>query len=433
MKLNLTSDYRVIDETGGIVHVLAELQAPKLEISENQERAPLNLALVIDASGSMGGAPLESAKQASQMVVENLRPADRISVVSFSNDVITHVNAIPCDEHGKRSAQEQIGALHTRGMTNLSEGWLTGARCVAKVMEELNGYKNHVVLLSDGHANEGVTDPRALAEQAAELRQRNLFTSTVGIGDSYSPVQLQAIAESGGGSMHDAERPEEIIEVVLAELGDLRQTVVENIELSVQIPDDVNVECLGLYPAKQVENALKISMGSIISEGMRTVLLRLRIPQGLPGEESIIKVSADWNRPGEASRVLGGLRTSCVTRGNFMEQLSRERDEKAATLIAELWQSWLVRRAMDAHQEERFDAASELVQVELASFESYVAELTDGQRLIQELRRFVQEVRHDWSPRAAKEVMLHHSKACYFQADHRSDKREDWTEFIGRK
>ena len=433
MKLNITSDYRVIDEKGGIVHLLAKLQAPKLEIPEDHKRAPLNLALVIDASGSMAGAPLESAKQASQMVVENLRPEDRISVVSFSNDVIGHVSAIPCDEQGKRRAQEQVRALDTRGMTNLSEGWLAGARCVAKAMVELKGYKSHVVLLSDGHANEGITDPGILAERAAELRQRNLYTSTVGIGDRYSPVQLQAIAESGGGSMHDAEHPEEIIEVVLAELGELRQTVAENIELNVQIPDDVNVECIGLYPTKQIENDLRISLGSIISEASRTVLLRLRVPQGLLGEESIFKVSADWNHPGETDRVLGELRTHIVTKGNFMELLSRERDEEAAAVIAELWQSWLVRRAMLAHQEGRFDEASEMVQAELASFESYVAELPIGHRLAQELRRFVREVCHDWSPRASKEVMLHHMKASMSAYDHRSEDRGDWTEFIGRK
>lgn len=432
MKLTLKSDYSYVPELGGVVHLLAECQAPVIE-TEVKKRPPLNLAIVIDASGSMTGAPLEAAKRASMGVVEAMREEDRLSIVSFASDVRTHVEGAICDEDGKEGCIEQIRRLESRDTTDLAGGWLAGARAVAKLMDELEGSQNHVVLLSDGHANEGITDPHVLSDQAAELRQRNLFTSTVGIGDGYSPVQLQALAEQGGGRMHDAERPEEIIEVVLAELGEMRETAAENVQLRLQVPEDVKVECLGSYPVDSQGPGHRIALGSLISGARRQVLLRLKVPAGPVDQEMPLKGNLDYQVPGESLQSLGNVQGLTLRRETFLTGTLAERDEQIAAVIARMWQSWLVGRAMAANVEGRYEEAETIVRGELESFEKYVANMPEGRRLLRELQRFVREVKQAWSPRATKEVLLHHSKLMRDEEDHRSQKREDWADFIGRK
>ena len=77
-----------------------------------------------------------------------------------------------------------------------------GSEHVARHMAQHPGTRNRVLVLSDGHANRGVTEPDLLADTAVGLRNRGIFTSTVGIGLDYSTAQLEVLAEHGGGMMH---------------------------------------------------------------------------------------------------------------------------------------------------------------------------------------------------------------------------------------
>lgn len=428
MKLNLKSDHQTVSRRGGVVHVLVELQAPALPQEESAARKPLNAALVIDVSGSMAGPPLAAARTAGVEIVDGLGDEERLSVVSFASETRTHVDAIACDSRGRERAQAEIARLRTRGCTNLADGWLTGARCVAQAMEELPGHQSHVVVLSDGRANRGLCDPAELAEHAGELRRRGLFTSTVGVGDHYSPVQLEAIAEHGGGRMHDAEHPHEIVEVVLAELGELRRTAAQDVEIDVQAPEGTGVECLGTYAGTPRPQGLRIAVGSLLAEARRTVLLRVTFPADLDSEASGIFLAPSWHAPGESDRTRGEPVRLALPYADVVPADSPEGD--VAERVAELWQSWIVSRAMALHQEDDRETAARIVEDEIERFELYVRGLTRGAELADELRRLSSRLRERWSPRAAKEVALYHRKRARGERDHRSQGRGPWTDYM---
>ena len=148
------------------------------------------------------------------------------------------------DESGTSYAQGVISEIYIRGMTNLSGGWVEGARCATQAIDEGVFNDGFVVILSDGMANQGITHPKELLMHASELSSRGVQTSSIGIGAHYSPLQLDALAEGGKGRLHDTETAEDIINVVLGELGEIGNTIAKNIKLHIKYPGSVELKCL---------------------------------------------------------------------------------------------------------------------------------------------------------------------------------------------
>jgi len=180
----------------------------------------LNLALVLDCSGSMGThSRMARARQAANEVISQLRDEDRVSLVTFSDTVTVLASGVP------GSNQEQLHAMiqgiQTGGPTNLHSGWLTGAQEVAKHFTR--GALNRVVLLSDGMANRGVTQATLILEHVAALNRTGISTTTVGVGLGFNENLLQGIAEAGDGNYHFAEKAETLLTMFAAELSEQRQ------------------------------------------------------------------------------------------------------------------------------------------------------------------------------------------------------------------
>ena len=158
----------------------------------------LNLGFVIDRSGSMSGKKIEFAKRAVSYAMQHLQPNDRVSITIFDDRVKTIVPSTWAIE--KASIKQQTEKIRPRGATALHAGWVEGATQVSMNLRE--EYLNRVILLSDGMANVGETNPDTIAIDVHGLEQRGVSTTTMGLGDDYNEDLMEVIARSGNGNYY---------------------------------------------------------------------------------------------------------------------------------------------------------------------------------------------------------------------------------------
>lgn len=424
-------DRTLIRRKGESVRFLvAEVMAPVVE-SFMAPKAPLNLALVIDASGSMAGQPIEAAKEAARRVAQSLGAADMLSVVSFDTEVTVHLEGRLQDAAGQAAATSAIAALEAGSSTDLAGGWLRGCACVAKVMDAMPGLRNRVVVLSDGQANLGITEPDELAKHAAQLRARGLLSSAVGIGEGYSDVQLGAIAASGGGRLHHAAQAAEIVELVLGELDELRETVVESCDLVVERPSGFVVEVVGDYATARRGRRLSCVVGSLASGGRRTVVFKVTCPAGKLGDTAEFKVGARWKGVGTEKSSATPTFLCELEFATGDNCLAQPRDKERAFVVARTWQFEIVRAATRLNQEGELLRAGEFVARELGYFKRYCEGLPGAQMMFTALERLAGSIdQNRYSRTAAKEMTIASIKGNRGERDLRSAPQASWDKYL---
>ena len=164
MRLNAHVDVELVAvEQPDELTVMLELRAP--EAPQERPRPPAAVQVVLDRSGSMHGERLEAAQRALLALVDRLDPSDRFGVVAFDDTADVVVPAGPAAD--KAALKHAIAALGPGGMTNLSGGLLRGLQEARRVAPDAGAT---LLLVSDGHANEGILDPERLAAVAAKAR-----------------------------------------------------------------------------------------------------------------------------------------------------------------------------------------------------------------------------------------------------------------------
>ncbi len=257
------------------------------DVARSDSRVPLNLALILDRSGSMQGDKLRYVQQAACHVLDMLDERDRIAVVVYDDQVTLLAPSQLISTHTRDELKHKINALRPGGWTDLSGGWLEGCREVA---DRLTADGIHrALLLTDGLANRGITDIEELTHHARELRRRGVATSTFGVGLDFNEQLLEALAEQGGGHFYYIERPDHIPDVFRRELGELLTVVAREAFLSITIPSGVAVELLGDLPHERTGERLRIFLGDLCAGERRALYTRVLTPPDAPGTSVVLR------------------------------------------------------------------------------------------------------------------------------------------------
>jgi Ca-activated chloride channel family protein len=280
----------------------------------------------------MHGEKIRLARRAVDESLGRLRDGDRFGVVVYDDRVDVLSAAEPATAEARRRALTALDAIDARGSTNLAEGWLRGCELIASGGRD-DGVRRSL-LLTDGLANVGITDPDELVRHAAELRARGVQTSTFGVGDDFDETLLQAMADAGGGHFAFIASPAQIADHVTSEVGEALDVVAHDVVLEVTAHEDLRVDGLSPYPSATRGTRTTIRLGDLVSGQVVRIVLRLTFPHGELGRELGAAIGV-----GDRDGVLAGepVRLAWAyadDRTNDEQQRDREVDRAVAELFA---------------------------------------------------------------------------------------------------
>jgi len=403
--------------------LLIEVTAPP-RLEPIAERPPINLALVIDRSGSMARGRLAAAKQAAEGIVSALTERDRLSLVIFDDSVETLFTGLAIDGAGRQHARACIASIDSGGMTDLSGGWFAGAQCAATVIDTQGFSEGNVLVLSDGQANRGICDPEELGKHAGELAERRVKTSAIGIGEGYSPLQLDALAEAGQGRLHDAETSLDILETVLGELGELNSIGLRDVEVALEYPESVHLELLTRAPARQERARHVIRLGDIVADSTRPVAVRVEVPALEVGTELRFSVGVSWRAAVGADSRDGRALGSQLNVVPPAQAAAAERDFDVVRCVADLWEAGASYRAVRTNEAGDYAGAALELNMEMDAYSDFVVELEDRVDRVARLESTRQRVSQAWDGRSKREAMIQQKKAMRQETDHSSGRPE---------
>lgn len=408
-------------------YLVVRLKAGRRDARRPAERVPLNIALVIDASGSMGGGKLDAAKEAALGLAERLTERDRLTVVSFASDVQVHLDAVAVTAENAARIRAEISRLKTRDMTFLSGGWFAGVERAARIAEEDARMTPRIIILSDGHANEGIVDREELCKHARELRLRGVLTSALGVGDGYDELLLRGIAENGGGRLHDAEFTTEISSVLLGELGDISETLVEEAQIALAMPAAVRIEHLGAVQTEFANGRALATLGPVQNTIERIAVFKVTCPEARRNDELKAEIAASGRAVDDRSMLKAETVTVSLVAADDGTNKAQPRDEDVAEIVARIWSGHIVSTAAQMNRDEAYQDAERYIERELRYFRRYVEGLERGRELIQELELLAQRAGRAFSSRTRKEMVLQASLASESRTDHRGVGKASWS------
>jgi Ca-activated chloride channel homolog len=285
---------------GGAATLLVRITAP--ERLETTRRAALDVAFVLDRSGSMRGGKLGLAKDGVSLAVSRLRDADRATLVVYDDAVDTIQPLAATTPRLKASLRVALNGVDPGGSTFLSGGWVAGCQQLAEApeMPGENGVATRirrVILLTDGLANVGILDPGELSQHAGELRRRGIATTTMGVGLDFDEGLLNAMAEAGGGNFQYVADPEGLRAFFASELQELFSVAATGLSVTLSLPPGLDAELVSAFPVETRERTLEVAVGDVPAGDEIDLVFTLRAGEGAIGDLLAVGVSAAWTDP----------------------------------------------------------------------------------------------------------------------------------------
>jgi Ca-activated chloride channel homolog len=271
------------------ISLLVELAAPLLAPSVARE--PGTLVVVLDRSGSMAGDRLEGAKHALISLLDRLDPTDRFGLVTFDDSVELVVATAALTD--KAAVRSRIAAIEAGGSTDLSAGYLRG---LAEARRCAGPAGATVLLVGDGHANAGVTDPVQMGAVAAKGYAKNVTTSTLGFGLGYDETLLGALARGGSGSELFAEHTDQAVAAIAAEIDGLLSQSAQAATLQIRMhPACRAVRVVNDLPSTATEDGVLVELGTFYSGETRKLVITFDVP-GMPalGLAQVASLDFSW-------------------------------------------------------------------------------------------------------------------------------------------
>jgi Ca-activated chloride channel homolog len=387
VKLDLQTDRTLIRAAARSTRYLAaSFIAPAA--ARRDMRPPVNVALVLDRSGSMAGEKIALARRAVEQALRLLQSRDRFSLVVYDDVVDVLVESTPATADSKARALGLLEKIEARSATDLSGGWLRGCEQVALHARE--DWVNRCLLLTDGLANRGITDRGELTRHAAALRERGVHTSTFGVGADFDERLLRDMASAAGGHFYFIEFPAQIPDLLTSELGEALEVVMRGAVLEVVLPSGARAESLHRYRVRRREdsNELRVELGDLVSEQEVSVVVKLEFPTGESGAQTGVIVSFT-DREGGVFAPSEALRWTWAGHAENDEQ---PRNRVVDRQVAALYAARARAEATECNRAGDYERARHVLSATAKRIRSYAGNDPELNRIADELLREQEEV-----------------------------------------
>ena len=240
-----------------------------------KERPAVNVAIVIDKSGSMSGKKIEKAKEAAILALHRLNSRDIVSIVLYDSNVEV---LVPATKMTKRETIiRKIRQVHAGGSTALYAGVQNGADELRKFLSK--NRVNRIVLLSDGLANVGPESPSALGQLGANLADEGISVTTIGLGLGYNEDLMSRLAFRSDGGHYFAEDADELAGVFDEEFGRALSVVAQQVHVEIICGEGLRpIRILGREGTIK-DRSVNLDIQNIYSEHEKYVLLEVEVPE----------------------------------------------------------------------------------------------------------------------------------------------------------
>lgn len=285
--MHIQTDHALLPAASPSVRYLhVTISAPSAPPPEATSRPPADIALVLDRSGSMGGAKIAMARAAVDHAVRLLQPHDHLTVVCYDDHVETVLPRTAATRDAKALALDRLAGIEARGATNLEGGWRRAASELRARPDPASAPSGpagiaRVLLLTDGLANRGVTDRAELVGFARQLREEGISTSTFGVGVDFDETLLADMARESGGHFYFVEHPAQIPDYLTSELGETLQVVARDVVFEVIVtpgsPTPVDLALLNALAPEQTPTRLRLRVGDLVADQDVTLVVAVAI------------------------------------------------------------------------------------------------------------------------------------------------------------
>jgi Ca-activated chloride channel family protein len=249
-------------------------------LPDSAERTPVNVAIVLDKSGSMNGTKIRHAREAATLAISRLNTEDIVSVVAY--DQVVQIIVPATKVRDKRAIFEAIEGIEAGGSTALFAGVSKGAQEVRKFLDR--NRVNRVILLSDGLANVGPSSPTQLGRLGASLGKEGISVTTIGLGLGYNEDLMTQLAGLSDGNHAFVENATDLARIFNAEFGDVLSVVAQQVQVHIRCAPGIRpIQVLG-RDADIAGQAVYTDLNQLYGEQEKFILLEVEVPAGEVGQ-----------------------------------------------------------------------------------------------------------------------------------------------------
>jgi Ca-activated chloride channel family protein len=344
-------------------------------------RPPLNVAIVLDKSGSMASySKMENAKAGAIEIVERLTREDVLSLVVYDDRPHLVIAAQPVRDKDRLIGI--ISEISAGGSTALYGGVTLGADQVRRNVSW--EYVNRVILLSDGLANVGPQSTQELAYLGRSLGDEGITVTTIGVGLDYNEDLMTALAATSGGNSYFASTGRELPRIFAEEIGEAMTVAARDVRIRVYCPDQVRPVGIIGREGSISGQTMSVTVGELYRKNDKFALFEVEVPRNKAGKKlEIAQVTVEYSDPYTNQRMVDN-RTVMITYDESQEVVREQQNQEIIKDAALTRSSETKKEAVRLADRGDFKAAAGLMQQNAFELEKVAGQCDKDDELLEE-------------------------------------------------